>query len=560
MIERKTFEAEVKEFDEKDLTVVHFISTERKDRGGDIMEADGMRITGRPVVLFSHGFNSRIGNEPIAKPIWIRKGEFKGRKGIMAKTQFFPDEDGKRLWAKATQGYMPNWSIGYIVLKKEDFRDGEGFGRRIKEWELLEYSPVGVPMNPDAQVVPSGKDAEDVPWFKFARDGEAVPLEYKSIEEIERLKVEARLGEAVRYEGGSMLDAEAKPYPAEHACRLEDPKKYDRFRRQNDSFGDGIHAIWGIKEGKPVELQAIRFNAEKFTAAEARAWCREHKYECRPFEPASGKAIDGQTVCDPVAEVKGAIPYKKHKLAPEDEPWDAAKEVAKAEVDDLKEMCAWYDSENPDLKGSYKLPHHKADGYATVWNAVRAAAAVIMGARGGAKIPASDMPGVKRHIAGHYKDFDKGEPPWESSRGKDFLALAEKYADDPEVLDALARKYIPELSEFFDVAPGPQQAATSFEAETLKRLETRLTALTEAVSALVNALPGEPAPGGDASQSKQQAENPPVGEDEEVSVLAPEEPEEPRLVVDIDELQRATREIVKDALRTAFRKLTGKVD
>jgi hypothetical protein len=49
------------------------------------------------------------------------------------------------------------------------------------------------------------------------------------------------------------------PYINEHACRLQDPKQYDEFRRTNDKFGEGIHAIFGIKT-KPKrvsELQAV---------------------------------------------------------------------------------------------------------------------------------------------------------------------------------------------------------------------------------------------------------------------------------------------------------------
>jgi len=558
-IEHKTFEAEVKEFNEKDLTVVHFISTERKDRGGDIMLADGMKISGRPVVLFGHGWGSRMGTEPIAKPIWIRKGEFKGRKGIMAKTKFFPDEDGKRLWAKATQGYMPNWSIGFIPLKKEDFRDGDGFGRKIIEWELLEYSPVGVPMNPDAQVIPEGKSDQNMAWFRFAKDGERLPAEYKSIDEIERQNFEKKLGDIVIYRDGSMLNSEEKPYPAEHACRLEDPDKFDRFRRQNDKFGEGIHAIWGIKGSNPVELQAIRFSADKFTADEAREWCKEHKYTCRPFEPAGGKAEDGVSVCDPEGEGKTVIPYLKQKLAPEDEKWDAGAEVAKATVEDLKVMCAWYDGANPDLKGSYKLPHHKADGYATVWNGVRAAAASLMGARGGIKIPSNDLPGVKAHLAGHYRDFDKGSPPWEGQRGADFLARAEKHGDDPDLIHALALKYLPELSEFFDASAGPQQQKALFEIEGVKRIEEKLTALTEAVNALAVALPKEPALEKTAGQVKNETTKP---EQEKVVVLAPSDPEriQETITVDIEVVEKATREAVKESILAAFRRLAGKID
>lgn len=110
---------------------------------------------------------------------------------------------------------------------------------------------------------------------------------------------------------------------------------------------------------------------------------------------------------------RGAIPYKETPKADEGEDWDAGKEVADADVDDLKVMCAWYDAEYPNIKTSYKLPHHKAaDPHAVVWRAVAAAGAAIMGARGGVDIPAGDVAGVKAHLGRHYAEFDK-EPPWE---------------------------------------------------------------------------------------------------------------------------------------------------
>lgn len=161
-MERKIFtDVEVKEFDEKDLTVTHFISTERRDRGGDVLYADGMKIEGKPVVLFQHGF-SAAGAEPIAKPLWIKKGEFKNHKGIQAKTQFYPDELGKRLWDKSAHGYIPNWSVGFRPIRHEfkAGKDGKEV-RHVYEWDLLEYSLVGVPMQPDAQTLSFKMVADD---------------------------------------------------------------------------------------------------------------------------------------------------------------------------------------------------------------------------------------------------------------------------------------------------------------------------------------------------------------------------------------------------------------
>ena len=71
---------------------------------------------------------------------------------------------------------------------------------------------------------------------------------------------------------------------------MEDPKQYDDFRRQNDKFGPGISAIFGIKT-KPKrtsELQSIRFDKDKFTPAEAKKWAKDHNHTCKPFESAEG--------------------------------------------------------------------------------------------------------------------------------------------------------------------------------------------------------------------------------------------------------------------------------
>jgi len=97
--------------------------------------------------------------------------------------------------------------------------------------------------------------------------------------------------------------------------------------------------------------------------------------------------------------------------ASRDAEWDAAAEVSKADVDDLKIMCAWMDSENPDIKSSYKFPHHKASGqHAVVFRACAAAIAVLNGARGGANIPSADRKGVYNHVAKHIRDDFDAEP------------------------------------------------------------------------------------------------------------------------------------------------------
>lgn len=82
-----------------------------------------------------------------------------------------------------------------------------------------------------------------------------------------------------------MNEMEERPYPGEHAARLIDPDQFDEFRRENDAFGEGIHAIYGIKDGVS-ELQAIRFDAEKYSVEDAQMWLDENDHDPILFEPA----------------------------------------------------------------------------------------------------------------------------------------------------------------------------------------------------------------------------------------------------------------------------------
>lgn len=126
---------------------------------------------------------------------------------------------------------------------------------------------------------------------------------------------------------------------------------------------------------------------------------------------------------------RGAISYERAHpngtpKAPEDTPWDGPEQVAAADVDDLKVMCAWVDSEFPDLKGSYKLPHHEAEGrHRVVWRGVWAAMAALFGARGGVNIPDADRRGVYDHLARHYREFDKEPPGFKEYSAEELIEL-----------------------------------------------------------------------------------------------------------------------------------------
>jgi len=178
LLQHKVFESKVKSFDDKNLIIEHFISTEQEDRSKDIVRADGIKFDGVPSVLKQHGFDPDIGNEPIAKPLAINvaKNE-KGIKGILVKTQYYngkgltpPDNTGQRLYEKAKDGFMSYWSIGFGDVKEKPRAGG---GMDILECTVYEYSQVGVPDNVGATTIKSIEEAEKIPdndLYKFTME------------------------------------------------------------------------------------------------------------------------------------------------------------------------------------------------------------------------------------------------------------------------------------------------------------------------------------------------------------------------------------------------------
>ena len=122
------------------------------------------------------------------------------------------------------------------------------------------------------------------------------------------------------------------------------------------------------------------------------------------------------------------VEYQDLPLASKDRRWDgdaAEKSVrAWAGAEDkpnerYRKAFLWYDETAPDNFGSYKFPIADVirGQLKAVPRGIMAAAAVIDGARGGAKIPEKDIPAIKAHLAKYYRKMGD-QPPWEKKGEK----------------------------------------------------------------------------------------------------------------------------------------------
>ena len=329
----------------------HVLTTSKKDRDGDILRTGGAQVDPKMLLLWQH-----VHTLPIGKMIGVAshtKDELQLYSCIVDMNELCHDS------AVMIDNDMGRFSHGFraldfLEIKSEKAREeGAPGGFDVKKFEILEESLVSVPANPDSEteevllsLVEGGKLTSGLMKDCAAGIRERRPLsvpvkldvkltvngqEVKSHEN-EPGNEERGTGdepgpskeaEAVRDEEGEETkgteDAEVKeessydpefqkPYPNEHAQRLNSPDKYERIRRQNDKFGSGIHAIFGVTEDGKTELQAIRFSADKFSPEEAREWLEEHDYSTGGFEPA--KKPKKQLIDDSVSGGSHASPPK----------------------------------------------------------------------------------------------------------------------------------------------------------------------------------------------------------------------------------------------------------
>jgi len=135
-------------------TVVAVISTDTVDRDGEVVLPRGLRkkaFQGNPVVFTNHDYFSL----PIGKALWVKAEP----RRVLAKYQISDKTpEARDVWALLRDGILQAHSIGFIShgatppTPEEIATRPDWAGARLvhRDWELLEFSVVGVPANPEA--------------------------------------------------------------------------------------------------------------------------------------------------------------------------------------------------------------------------------------------------------------------------------------------------------------------------------------------------------------------------------------------------------------------------
>jgi hypothetical protein len=117
---------------------------------------------------------------------------------------------------------------------------------------------------------------------------------------------------------------------SEHSARQADPGQFDKFRRQNDAGGSGVHFIYGIKSGKS-QIQAVRFSSDKFSVSEAKSWLVKHKMKTSVVAATGddkdssdhdeGATATASTVSVPVALRNLSVQYRPKNFSEPGQSW-----------------------------------------------------------------------------------------------------------------------------------------------------------------------------------------------------------------------------------------------
>lgn len=227
--------------------------------------------------------------------------------------------------------------------------------------------------------------------------------------------------------------------PVEKMSEDKDGLSIEAFLPKNDDFVKG-RVIPQVKIGA-IKGMSIGYDVVDYMyMGDVRELKELHLWEgsLTPL-PANDQAT--------IIDYKSVTPFANLPLADQDAVWSRSEAVPRVldwAGNDLEKTSVqkkfqkaffWFDSEKPDIQGSYKLPFADVIGgkLQAVPRAVFAAAAAMQGARNYPDIPRNDWPAIIKNIESYYKKMNRESPFGKSFRIDDLDGL------EPRILESLLK-------------------------------------------------------------------------------------------------------------------------
>lgn len=345
---------EVRTIDTEKRIIDFIISTDAVDRMFDTVAVDGWELTAfkkNPVVLFAHDH----AQPPIAKAKSVKVDEIKkGKKALVSRAEFMSEEISPfafSIFRMFVEGFMKATSVGFVPLEFK-FAEGEDrpFGIDFIKQELIEFSAVPVPANPEALVDARSKGINTIPLRDWAAQ---------------------TLDEYELHERSGLVMAK---------------KTIEQLRKHADPTGRKVFNITKADQRRLAKENLERMLREK-QAEESEMSEQEHPQVIMSWDTAHPKG----TECAPVTQGW--------------EQGEGGRQLSVATEDTKSEMCLWKDENGP------ALIHHTAEGQVVLQAVAQIAATALPLMELDGSLDKEQLDAAKEHLTNHYHQFDL-EAPW----------------------------------------------------------------------------------------------------------------------------------------------------
>lgn len=263
---RKYYPSHIKEVNKDERTEISAISTITEDRDREIMYPKGVdkkNYEKNPVVLCFHDYHAF----PVGKNLWLKVGD----QNILGKTRYTYHEVANTVWSLYLDDIPLGKSIGFIPwerieratdeeamvswMKDHDLNvDKNNLPERIyTKWELLEYSVVPVPANPECVTLMVSKSTSPL-MTKYFQGFDFKAMKEVALEELEGVRRQAEADKS-KETGKEEKNADAGEEKGEKTGAVLNRKNKAKLEQAKKLLTEVIESAEDDDEGKGAETE-----------------------------------------------------------------------------------------------------------------------------------------------------------------------------------------------------------------------------------------------------------------------------------------------------------------